>query len=85
MVGLDEELYASGVDIQFGGKYGRIKWFMDNSAIHFADYDFNLWKTLNIIRGFAGIINWVLCSLCLDKTRYWSIVDPELRIERNNN
>jgi hypothetical protein len=85
MVGLEEELYASGADMQFGGKYGRPQWFAEKSAMDYANDDFDQWKTLNIIRGFTGIINWALCSLCLDKTRYWSIVDPELRIERDIN
>ena len=40
--------------------------------------DLNTWRTLNAIRGFAGVICWILCSLCLDKTRYWSIVDRKL-------
>lgn len=85
MVGLDEELYASGVNDKFGGKFGGPEWFADKVKIDYAQDDFHLWNTLNTIRAFAGIINWILCSLCLDKTRYWSIVDPESRIQRDNN
>ena len=85
LVGLDDEFYCSGSDDRFGGDYGMPNWYSDKSKLDAAQGDFFIWKSLNIVRGLFGIINWLLCSLCLDKTRYWSIVDPEARIQNLTN
>jgi hypothetical protein len=37
--------------------------------------DLEIWRTLNAIRGLTGVLNWILCSICVDKIRYWSIVE----------
>ena len=80
MVKLDDELYFSGTNNNYGGIYGFPGWFSQKLGMDTAQSDFYTWKTLNSIRGIAGILNWVLCSLCLDKTRYWSIVD-QVRVQ----
>lgn len=95
ILGLDDNLFISGTDSGYGGRYGMPGWyvifslhkdctilshkdrFTSQDKLIAASKDLELWRILNAIRGFAGCFNWILCSLCIDKTRTWSIVDSK--------
>jgi hypothetical protein len=85
LVSIDDNLYFSAADATYGAKYGKPGWFASATDMSLASNDLELWRTFNMIRGFSGLFNWFCCSLCLDKTRYWSIVDTKLDLKNFEN